>query len=86
MGLTAMRYADGWCKFAEAMELQKAGFKRKCDEPALWKPPGCGLFKSNVDASVGREGKKGVGVVVCDEKGDIRAAACWISRLIGGLR
>jgi len=80
VGLIVMRYANGWCKLVEVVELQKVGFKRKFREPALWKPFGYGIFKANVDASVGREGKKGIGVVVRDEKGDIMAVDVGVSR------
>ena len=40
------------------------------------KPPKTEFFKVNMDASTGRDGRKAVGVVVRDSKGDIMAAAC----------
>lgn len=71
-----MKYVDGWRNYVEAMEMKKAGYGRKPHETATWKPPSRGRYKANFDASVGRDGKKGVGVVVQNDKGDIITVAC----------
>ena len=60
----------------EAMESQKAGCGSKPAANSSWKPPRAGLLKVNVDASTGRNGRKGVGVVVRDSNGDVKIMAC----------
>ena len=60
----------------EAMESQRASGGRKPAEHLKWEPPREGLLKVNVDASTGRDGKKGVGVVVRDSTGEVKVMAC----------
>ena len=76
VGLIVMRYVDGWCSYVAAMELMKNGPKTKLREASPWVPPRKRRYKVNVDASVGRDGRKRVGVVVRDKRGDIMVVAC----------
>ena len=75
-GLNVMLFVDGWRGDLEAMESSRASGTRKAVEHPKWIPPREGLLKVNVDASTGRDGRKGVGVVVRDSSGEVKVMAC----------
>jgi len=70
-----LRFVDGWRSYIEAIVAQKAQCKGKAEVVPKWLPPSRGFLKENVDASNGRDGMKGVGVIVRNKKGQIMVAA-----------
>ena len=58
------------------MESQKGQRKGKGAGAVKWVPPHREAYKANVDASMGKDRRRGVGVVVRNSRGEVRLAAC----------
>jgi len=76
VGISLGRFVDCWCRYVAAMESQKGLHKGKGTEAVKWVPPHREACKANVDASIGKDRRRGIGVVVRNSKGEIRLAAC----------
>ena len=69
VGISLGRFVDCWCRYVAAMESQKGQHKGKGTEAVKWVPPHREACKANVDASIGKDRGRGVGVVVRNSKG-----------------
>ena len=76
VGLTMLCYVNSRRHYVEVLEEQGTRGGRKQEVLLKWEPPREGQFKVNVDALTGRDGMKGVGVVVRDRNGDVKVMAC----------
>jgi len=76
VGLTMLRCVDSWNHYVEVMQANGVRGGRKQGVCLTWEPPRQGQLKANVDAATGRDGMKGVGVVVRDKNGDVKIMAC----------
>jgi len=64
VGISLGRFVDCWCRYAAARETQRVQLKGKGTGAVKWIPPQRDACKANVDASIGRERRRGVGAVV----------------------
>jgi len=76
VGISLERLVDNWRRYVTAMEEKKVKNRGRVTGTAEWKTPPRGVLKVNVDASIGRGGKRGIGVIVRNSRGEIRMAAC----------
>ncbi|KAJ8431611.1 hypothetical protein Cgig2_001088 [Carnegiea gigantea] len=75
-GHALTRYVDEWRAYVDALEMKAKSSKKDNEEESGWTPPGRGVCKINMDAAVGRDKKRGVGVVARNEKGELLLSAC----------
>ena len=70
-----MRLVDSWHRNIEARRAQKTKGKGTEETVPKWSPPQRGFLKANVDAAMGRDSRRGVGVIVRNSQGEIMVAA-----------
>ena len=75
VGTSLMRLVDSWRKYVEAKEAKQTKGKGTVTTASKWLPPERGLLKVNVDAAMGRESRRGVGVIARNSEGEIMVAA-----------
>ena len=75
VGISIERLVDIWRRYITAMDEKKVKNRDGVTGTAEWKPPPRGVLKANVDASIGRGRKRGIGVIVRNHRGEIRMAA-----------
>ena len=76
VGTSLERLVGSWRGYLAAMEEQKGQNHEKKAGTSVWLPPPKDVLKVNVDAAIGGDRKRGIGVIVRDCLGETKLAAC----------